>query len=32
MMGTLDDGTDGVIILRVLHERMEPHRHIADAD
>jgi toxin ParE1/3/4 len=32
MTGTLDDGTDGIIIPRVLHERMEPKRHVADAD
>jgi len=24
----LDDGSDGIIILRVLHERMDPSRHI----
>lgn len=24
----LDDGRDGVIIVRVLHERMEPLRHL----
>jgi len=28
VQGTLDDGRDGVIILRVLHERMDPTRHI----
>jgi toxin ParE1/3/4 len=29
MRGTLDDGRDGVIILRVLHEAMEPALHLA---
>ena len=29
-LGTLDDGSEGVIILRVLHERMDPARHITD--
>jgi len=28
--GMHDDGRDGVIILRVLHERMDPTRHIVD--
>lgn len=27
---TLDDGRHGVIIARVLHERMDPTRHIVD--
>src|SRR5205823_1174819 len=26
--GELDDGRDGIIILRVLHDRMDPARHI----
>ncbi len=26
--GRLDDGSDGVIILRVLYDRMDPARHI----
>ena len=30
VQGTLDDGRDGVIILRVLHERMDPARHLSD--
>jgi toxin ParE1/3/4 len=30
VQATLDDGEDGVIILRVLHERMDPTRHIVD--
>jgi len=25
-----DDGRDGVIILRVLHERMDPARHLVE--
>jgi len=28
--GTFDDGREGVIILRVLHERMDPARHIVE--
>ena len=28
LRGQLDDGGDGVIIARVLHERMEPLRHL----
>jgi toxin ParE1/3/4 len=28
--GTLDDGREGVIILRVLHDRMDPARHVMD--
>ena len=28
--GQLDDGREGVIILRVLHERMDPGRHIGE--
>ena len=30
VQGQLDDGHEGVIILRVLHERMDPARHIAE--
>lgn len=29
VQGTLNGGRDGVIILRVLHERMDPARHFA---
>jgi toxin ParE1/3/4 len=28
LRGRLDDGRDGVIIIRVLHDRMEPLRHL----
>ena len=28
LRGLLDDGRDGVIIVRVLHDRMEPLRHL----
>jgi toxin ParE1/3/4 len=28
LRGCLDDGRDGVIIIRVLHDRMEPLRHL----
>ncbi len=28
MRGRLDDGSEGVIIARLLHERMEPLRHL----
>lgn len=28
LRGRLDDGRDGVIIVRVLHDRMEPLRHL----
>lgn len=30
-VGTLSDGTQGVIVLRVLHQRMEPTPHLAKA-
>ncbi|MGH7044902.1 MAG: type II toxin-antitoxin system RelE/ParE family toxin [Stellaceae bacterium] len=29
LRGRLDDGRDGVIIARLLHERMEPLRHLS---
>jgi toxin ParE1/3/4 len=28
LCGTLDDGCEGVIVARLLHERMEPLRHL----
>lgn len=28
LCGRLDDGRDGVIVVRLLHERMEPLRHL----
>ncbi len=28
LRGRLDDGSDGVIIARMLHERMDPLRHV----
>jgi toxin ParE1/3/4 len=28
LRGRLDDGRDGVIIVRMLHDRMEPLRHL----
>jgi len=28
LRGTLDNGRDGVVIARVLHERMDPARHV----
>ena len=28
VQGTLDDGRDGTIILRVLHDRMDAARHV----
>lgn len=31
MKGILGDGNEGTIILRVLHERMDPHHHIKEA-
>ncbi len=31
-VGPLEDGNDGVIILRLLHERMDPTRHFGPED
>jgi toxin ParE1/3/4 len=30
LRGFLDDGSEGIVIARVLHERMEPALHIAE--
>lgn len=30
--GRLEDGATGIIILRVLHERMEPRAHLVDPE
>lgn len=30
-LGTLRDGSSGIIVLRILHERMDPHLRVARA-
>jgi toxin ParE1/3/4 len=32
LRGRLDDGTEGIIVARILHEHMDPFRHISPAD